>query len=123
MPNPRRFINRAIVQRGAREERARRMAPLAQTAWGQAWLAAFRSVDHENRLGRGLELARQGAVAELHFESGGIAAEVMGARSLPYAAFAKNLRLAQTQTETSCSRWRAARSGSTYSSTRSCPQG
>ncbi len=101
MPNPRRFINRALVQRGAREERAKRMASLAQTTWGQAWLGALRSADQQNRLGRGMELARQGAVEGLRFgESGTIAAEVMGSRGFPYEARIELAPFGKTQTET-----------------------
>ena len=83
--NPRRFIDRALVRRGAREERARRMAAIGKTRWGQAWLGALRQVDHENRLGRGLELARQGAVEGLHFAAPGeVRAEVRGSQPAPY---------------------------------------
>ena len=85
MANPRRFIDRALVRRGAREERARRMAAIGKTRWGQAWLGALRQVDHENRLGRGLELARQGAVEGLHFAAPGeVRAEVRGSQPAPY---------------------------------------
>ena len=69
--NPRPFINRAVVQRGVREERARRMRELGRTRWGQAWLGALHAVDEESRLGRGLEYARQGAVEGVEFLGGG----------------------------------------------------
>ncbi len=86
MANPRRFINRALVQRGAREDRARRMAQIAQTPWGQAWLGALREVDHQNRLARGMELARQGAVEQWTFTAaGGIQARVRGSQVDAYS--------------------------------------
>ena len=83
--NPRRYINRALVQRGAREERARRMAQIAQTPWGQQWLRSLRRVDEANRLGRGMELARQRAVEGLRVDDAGeVSAEVRGSRPSPY---------------------------------------
>ena len=76
MPKSHRFINRALVQRGAREQRHERMAQLAQSAWGQAWLARLRQSDPTNRLSRGMELARQGAVTGLQVREGLVQAQV-----------------------------------------------
>lgn len=47
------------------------MAQIAQTHWGQQWLRSLRSVDEHNRLGRGMELARQRAVEDLRVDDGG----------------------------------------------------
>ncbi len=61
------------------------MHELGHTPWGQRWLGALHAVDRENRLGRGLELARQGAVEDIVFgEPGVINARVRGSRSAPY---------------------------------------
>ena len=42
------------------------MDSLGQYYWGQAWLGALIAADHQNRLGRGMSLAREGAIP--HFE-------------------------------------------------------
>ena len=79
--NPRPFINRAVVQRGIREDRARRMRDIGRTRWGQAWLGSLHAVDEGSRLGRGLAYARQGAVESIEFgERGRVRAHVRGSR-------------------------------------------
>ena len=99
--NPRPFINRAVVQRGVREERARRMRELGRTHWGQAWLGALHAVDEENRLGRGLEYARQGAVDEIVFAGQGrVAAKVRGSQRKVYDVQLSLKPFSRKQTDT-----------------------
>ena len=54
------------------------------TWWGKQWLMALEQADYNNRLFRGKNYAREGAVTRLELEGSRIIAEVQGSRPRPY---------------------------------------
>lgn len=58
---------------------------IANSWWGQAWCANLEKyADYRNRVGRGKNYVRAGAVIDLRMEGGIINAKVQGSRKTPY---------------------------------------
>jgi uncharacterized Zn finger protein len=63
---------------------------IARTWWGKAWnLNLERYADYSNRIGRGRNYVRHGAVLDLQIEPGLVNALVQGSRSKPYSVCIK----------------------------------
>jgi uncharacterized Zn finger protein len=63
---------------------------IARTWWGKAWnLNLERYADYSNRIGRGRNYVRHGAVLDLQIEPGRVNALVQGSRSKPYSVCIK----------------------------------
>jgi uncharacterized Zn finger protein len=63
---------------------------IARTWWGKAWnLNLERYADYSNRIGRGRNYVRHGAVLDLQIEPGLVNALVQGSRSEPYSVCMK----------------------------------
>lgn len=63
---------------------------IARTWWGKAWNRNLEQyADYSNRIGRGRNYIRHGAVLDLQIESGEVNALVQGSRSKPYSVSIK----------------------------------